>query len=140
MVTPAAGGPRSSLKEFRRGNRVLIAAGGADYLEELARSLNADQRADDNTLPAAIAAADVMVVPVLLESVQKESVVLGNAQVSYRGTESQPGDRNFDLTRADGVIAFPIGDSAWAEYLQPGAPDPIPPATRQLHSLPARHT
>jgi hypothetical protein len=140
MVTPAAGGPRSSLKEFRRGNRVLIAAGGADYMEELARSLNADQRADDNTLPAAIAAADVMVVPVLLESVQKESVVLGNAQVSYRGTEGQPGDRNFDLTRADGVIAFPIGDSAWAEYLQPGAPYPIPPATRQLHSLPARHT
>lgn len=116
---------------------MLIAAGGAEYIEELVRSLNADQRAGKNTLPAAIAAADVMVVPVLLESVQKESVVIGNAQVCYRGTASQPDDQNFDLTRADGVTAFPIGDSAWAEYLQPGLSYPIP-ATRPPHSLPAR--
>ena len=47
VVSPAtAPAKRRTLTEYRRGNRVAICVGGEQYVQTLARSLSADQRAD----------------------------------------------------------------------------------------------
>ena len=117
VVSPASTtAERIPLKDFRRGNRVLLAAGGAEYISTLARSLNADQREDENVLPALLDQVDVVVVPVLLTDDQQ---VVGDTRSAWRGTEAREDDRNFDIERADSVVAFPQGFGAWASYLMP---------------------
>lgn len=114
-VSPAASGETTrTLKDYRRLSRVLIAAGGPAYVEELARSLNADQLQDVNTLPQALEEADMVVVPVLL----KNDDTVGDTRTCWVETTPQEGDRNFDITRANNVLAFPNGMGAWSEYLQ----------------------
>jgi hypothetical protein len=115
-VEPASEGSfgRRPLGDYRRASRVVIAAGGADYVGRLAMSLCSDQLADENTLPQALAGVDAVVVPVLLDG-------------KYRAVDSRdawgnarPGanDRNFDPARANDVVAFPAGFASWNEYLK----------------------
>lgn len=120
VVDPVSGQQqRQPLADYRRAARVLIAAGGAEYITELARSLNADQLSDTNTIAANLEEAEVIVVPVLLKK-QGGNVVVDTtgdfwSAVEPRGEEQ---DRNFDITRADSVIAFPRGNNAWTDYLE----------------------
>ena len=115
LVVSPAGSPkeRATLKDYRRSSRVVLCAGGQDYINELARSLNSDQLSDSNTIPSALRDVDVLVVPILL----KEDDTVGDTRAAWVGTEAQEGDRNFDITRSDDVVAFPQGMGAWADYL-----------------------
>ena len=106
---------RVALRDYRRTSRVVLCAGGEGYISELARSLNSDQRSDANTLPEAIAAVDVVIVPILLGG----DDAVGDARRCWEGTVPAESDRNFDITRSDGVVAFPVaGGADWAEYLK----------------------
>jgi hypothetical protein len=115
-VTSAGDGRRSTLKEYRRKSRVLIAVGGDKYIKTLARSLNADQLADENTLPSFLEASDIVVVPVVLE---EQGERLGNTMENWKSaTPDEATDRNFDIDRANKVIAFPSGTNEWYKYLE----------------------
>ena len=121
-VEPAAasfaGNNLRRLADYRRNYRVLIAAGGEDYISRLARSLNADQLEDQNVIPEKLEETDVIVVPVLLTS-SSGAISVGDTRTSWNEVEPVlEEDRNFDIKRADSVISFPRGNSAWADYLQ----------------------
>uniref|UniRef100_A0A7S1VNX6 Uncharacterized protein n=1 Tax=Grammatophora oceanica TaxID=210454 RepID=A0A7S1VNX6_9STRA len=106
---------RTPLASYRRSSRVLIAAGGPEYISQLARSLNSDQLADDNVLPERLEEVDVVVVPVLLTTGNQ---VATDLQEQWKAVEAQEGDRNFDIARANRVVAFPTGAGAWESYLE----------------------
>ena len=115
VVSPAtAPTKRRTLTEYRRGNRVAICVGGEQYVQTLARSLSADQRADENTLAAQIDAVDLVVVPALVDA----SGAVNDVSACWRSTTADEGDRNFDLERSANVIAFPRGAQAWETYLK----------------------
>mmetsp|Transcript_36359 Transcript_36359/g.109108 ORF Transcript_36359/g.109108 Transcript_36359/m.109108 type:complete len:359 (-) Transcript_36359:392-1468(-) len=125
VVSPASSGgenggavARITVKEYRRNARVLIAAGGKEYIEKLALSLNSDQRSDDNTLARALEDVDVVVVPVLLEGGKGSKV--GDTRSVWTSTEAvaSDSDRNFDISRSDNVVAFPVAPSSWYDYLE----------------------
>ncbi|KAL3785175.1 hypothetical protein ACHAW5_005840 [Stephanodiscus triporus] len=118
-VEPAAaaaegGSGRRALGDYRRASRVVIAAGGADYVNRLAMSLCSDQLADENTIPSALAGVDTVIVPVLLDG--KYQVV--DAKNAWRNAVPGENDRNFDSSRADEVVAFPAGFAAWNQYIK----------------------
>ena len=118
-INPAAKDMERSvrtLSEYRRGSRVLICAGGKNYIERICRSLNADQLNDTNTLPEAIEQVDVLVVPVLLSDTSG-TITVGETKAYWRETQPEENDRNFDSTRSDNVIGFPRGNNQWQEYL-----------------------
>mmetsp|Transcript_38092 Transcript_38092/g.77715 ORF Transcript_38092/g.77715 Transcript_38092/m.77715 type:complete len:342 (-) Transcript_38092:339-1364(-) len=104
-----------ALGDYRRAARVVIAAGGKDYVETMCRSLCSDQRADVNTLSEALENSDLVVVPVLLEGNGNK---VGDVKLVWRDVKPLEGDRNFDSTRSDRVVAFPKGNNQWAEYLE----------------------
>lgn len=107
-------GDRRTVADYRRQSRVLLAVGGQKYVEDLARGLNADQLKDTNTLPQALIDSDVIVVPVIIDS----RGVVGDVKGCWEGAEPLEGDRNFDITRANKAVAFPIGSGQWTEYLK----------------------
>lgn len=109
----AEGSTRKTLKEYRRDSRVVIAAGGSEYINKLAMSLCSDQLADENTLPEALASVDIVIVPVLLNDEYKVS----DSKSAWRDARPGEKDRNFDSKRADEIIAFPLGLSMWDEYI-----------------------
>ena len=115
-VEPASeGNPgRMALGDYRRASRVVIAAGGADYVGRLAMSLCSDQLADENTLPGALSGVDTVVVPVLLD--RKCQAV--DSRDAWRNARPGPSDRNFDAARANEVVAFPAGFASWNQYLK----------------------
>ena len=117
LVLPAAEADTSRRKvaEYRRNARLVIVAGGKDYIERVCRSLNADEFSDENRLPQALASADVVIIPVVLEGT--DGKVVGDSVSAWRGTLPTDG-RNFDSKRSDEVIAFPRGNTAWADYLR----------------------
>ena len=117
VVTPAAeGSSKQTLKEYRRASRVVIAAGGEDYINQLALSLCSDQLADENTLPSALLGVDIVIVPVLLN----EEYQFVDARSAWVNAKPGGDDRNFDSTRANEVIAFPneYDFASWNEYLK----------------------
>jgi hypothetical protein len=117
-VEPAAGGKRLTLANYRRSNRVLIAAGGQEYIAKLARSMNADQLTDSNIIPEKLKETDVIVVPVLLKEGSGVMSATDTMEV-WKAVEADPEEyRNFDITRADNVIAFPKGTRGWTDYLE----------------------
>ena len=120
VVEPASSTKRQPLKDYRRAARVLMAVGGAEYIAEVARSLNADQLADANHLPELLAQSEVIVVPVLLKENADKDIVVGATKEFWREKVEPKADRdrNFDITRADSVLAFPMGSAAWKEYLE----------------------
>jgi Low psii accumulation1 / Rep27 len=120
VVNPASESEkRRVLADYRRAARVLIAAGGEDYIASLARSLNADQLADENTIPQGLAASEVILVPVLLTKKSNSgAIVVDNTQEFWKTVQPQEGDRNFDLARSESVVAFPSGNNAWTDYLE----------------------
>ena len=105
---------RKTLKEYRRASRVVIAAGGPEYINKLAMSLCSDQLADENTLPVALAGVDIVIIPVLLNDDYK----VMDVKSSWRDAQPGSDDRNFDSKRADEVIAFPLGFNMWNEYIE----------------------
>ena len=105
---------RRALGDYRRASRVVIAAGGAGYVSRLAMSLCSDQLSDANTIPSALAGVDTIVVPVLLDG--KCQAV--DARHAWRNATPGPGDRNFDASRADEIVAFPAGFASWNQYLK----------------------
>lgn len=106
-----------TLKEYRRTARVLIAAGGPEYITTLARSLNSDQLADENQLPQQLLRSEIILVPVLLDKDYKVGDTQSFWQTEVKEVEGT--DRNFDIHRADNVVAFPAAFSgAWADYLK----------------------
>ena len=114
--------PRTTLLDCRRKFRILIAAGGPEYLQALCRSLTADQLTDRNTLPEAMAAADLLLVPVLLQPTSSSPSDFRVGDTSTCWMETQPvteNDRNLDVNRANAVVAFPRGPVAWADVLKP---------------------
>jgi hypothetical protein len=114
VVQPSSGG-RLKLAEYRRGYRVLIAAGGASYISKLARSLCADQLSDINSLPEKLIDSDVIVVPVLLS----ESNQVQDTKAFWNNVQAEEGDRNLDISRANELVSFPTGaNKMWTEYLQ----------------------
>jgi hypothetical protein len=104
----------TSVKDYRRSARVLVAAGGPEYISTLARSLNSDQKSNVNNLPQLLEQVDVILIPVLLESETR----LGDTEACCLGTVPADGDRNFDMTRSNNIVAFPKGNAAWLEYLE----------------------
>ena len=117
VVTPAAEeSSKQTLKEYRRASRVVIAAGGEDYINQLALSLCSDQLADENTLPSALLGVDIVIVPVLLN----EECQFVDARSAWVNAKPSGDDRNFDSTRANEVIAFPneYDFASWNEYLK----------------------
>ncbi len=107
------------IKSYRRISRVLIAAGGRDYISFMAKSLSSDQLKDTNILPEKLAEVDVVVVPVLLEE-QNGKIVVGDTRGFWKeGVEATvtENDRNFDINRSNNVISFPQGSNAWIDYL-----------------------
>jgi hypothetical protein len=120
VVEPAVpGSKRQRLVEYRRYLRVLIAAGGKDYINTLARSLAADQLKDKNIFPEKLLEVDVIVVPVLLESTDTGKTVVRDARQFWKEVQPvQDVDRNFDINRANSIIAFPIGNNQWTDYLE----------------------
>lgn len=107
------------LKSYRRASRVLIVAGGNDYISSLAKTLASDQLMDTNVIPKKLLEVDVVIVPVLLEQ-KNGNVVVGDTRAFWRNdveatvTEN---DRNFDISRANDVVSFPQGHNAWLDYL-----------------------
>jgi len=119
IVEPAAGGNRLTMANYRRGFRVLIAAGGAEYIQKLARSLAADQLKDTNIIPEKLQESDVIVVPVLLQRSGSGEITATDTTNAWNSVEPIPEeDRNFDITRANNVISFPRGTRLWTEYLE----------------------
>lgn len=106
-----------TLSEYRRSSRVLICAGGKEYIENVCRSLNADQLKDTNNLPECLEEVDVLVVPVLLTDSSSNGIAVDSTKTIWRETEPLETDRNFDSTRSDNVIGFPRGNAAWKDYL-----------------------
>jgi hypothetical protein len=106
-----------TLSEYRRSSRVMICAGGKDYIQNLCRSLNADQLKDTNVIPECLEQVDVLVVPVLL-SESSNIISVADTTSCWRETEPLENDRNFDSTRSDNVIGFPRGNASWNEYLE----------------------
>lgn len=102
------------LKDYRRASRVVIAAGGADYINRLAMSLCSDQLADENTLPSALGGVDIVVVPVLIND--KFDAV--DTKTAWRDAKPGENDRNFESTKADEIIAFPKDFNMWNSYIK----------------------
>ncbi len=122
-INPAAKDMERSIKtlsEYRRTSRVLICAGGEQYIQNICRTLNADQLKDENNLPELLEQVDVLIVPVLLNRSSSSSEInVGDTKQCWRGTEPMlETDRNFDSSRSDNVIGFPRGSSSWEEYLE----------------------
>jgi len=119
ITAPAADKSRSvvTMAEYRRIKRVVIAAGGPEYISNLALALTSDQRSDDNTLVEALEASDVVIVPVLLEQQAGEIRAGSTTETAWQSTVPTETDRNFDLTRSNSVVAFPSGQGPWSEYL-----------------------
>ncbi len=103
-----------TMSDYRRASRVLICAGDKEYIEDVCKSLNADQLSDENNLPQLIEEVDLVVVPVLLSG----GTSVGDTKSVWRETEPTESDRNFDSTRSDRIVAFPWNNAAWAEYLK----------------------
>mmetsp|Transcript_29049 Transcript_29049/g.57972 ORF Transcript_29049/g.57972 Transcript_29049/m.57972 type:complete len:346 (-) Transcript_29049:179-1216(-) len=115
VVEPAVeGSARRTLKDYRRASRVIIAAGGSDYINRLAMSLCSDQLKDENTLPAALADVDIVIVPVLLG----EDYKVVDSKAAWRNGVPGENDRNYDNSRADEIVAFPLGYGMWNDYLE----------------------
>lgn len=111
------GGEEKSLRtlsDYRRTSRVLICAGGKEYVENVCKSLNSDQLSDENNLPQLLQEVDVLVVPVLLT----EGNNVGDTKTVWRETVPSDTDRNFDSSKADAVVAYPWNNAGWAEYLE----------------------
>jgi hypothetical protein len=118
-VTVGLADSRKRLADYRRAYRVLIAAGGKEYISKLARSLNSDQLEDTNIIPQKLQETDVIVVPVLLTSATNNGVSVGDTREFWKTVDPLPEqDRSFDISRADSIIAFPRGSGAWADYLK----------------------
>lgn len=105
---------KKTLTDYRRESRVVIAAGGADYINRLAMSLCSDQLADENTMPGLLQGVDVVVVPVLIN--EKFQVV--DTKAAWRDADPAENDRNFESAKADEIISFPEEFGMWNEYLK----------------------
>lgn len=110
----ANGSGRKSLKDYRRFSRVVIAAGSQSYIDQLCRSLVADQLADTNILSEKLEETDILVVPVLLKDIQ----TVGNTKEAWLNVQPQESDRNFDRERANEIVAYPLNEMVWMEYLK----------------------
>jgi hypothetical protein len=106
------------LADYRRKARVLICAGGKEYIERICRSLNADQLADTNNLSENLKLVGLIVVPVLLTGEDGQKLATGDTKACWRSTIPAENDRNFESSRSDEVVSFPWGNGPWTEYLQ----------------------
>ena len=116
---------RVTLSQYRRTSRLVIAAGGKDYIKSLALSLTSDQLSDTNILPEKLQETDVIVIPVLLD--ESNMNVVDTKDYWYNDIsvdedtdsefEKKEKNRNFDITRANNILAFPRGTTLWTQYL-----------------------
>jgi hypothetical protein len=106
-----------TLSEYRRTSRVLICAGGKEYVENICKALNSDQLKDTNNIPELLQEVDFLVVPVLLTG-SSDNINVGDTKRIWRETQPLESDRNFDSTRSDDVIGFPRDQAAWLDYLE----------------------
>lgn len=103
-----------TLSDYRRNARVLICAGGKEYIENVCKSLNADQLSDENNLPQLIDDVNLLVVPVLLTDENN----VGDTKTTWYETITGENDKNFDPSRSESVVAYPWNNAAWADYLK----------------------
>jgi len=115
-VLDASTGRNVQLTDYRRFARVLLCVGGKEYIESVNRSLNADQLSDVNIIAEKLEEVDVKVVPILLSS----DNAVGDTEACWKATEArdEASDKNFDVNRANNVIAFPKNNAAWKDYLK----------------------
>jgi hypothetical protein len=120
VVEPAVSAGKKQLSSYRRAYRVLIAAGGPGYISTMARSLTSDQLKDTNIIPEKLQEVDIILVPVLLDKTDTGKIVVRDTRTYWKEKiEPSPEiDRNFDITRANNVVAFPVGNGQWLDYLQ----------------------
>ena len=88
----------TTLADYRRKARVVLAVGGLEYLKTLAHSVNSD-------VAKSLQASDIMLVPVLLQA----GYVVGDARKVWMEEESSDDVPN--------VVAFPRGPSQWQTSL-----------------------
>jgi hypothetical protein len=99
----------TSLGDYRRAARILIAVGGSEYIETLAKTLS------DNTLAEAIERVDVIVVPVLLTKAIDSPNGIGPTQSIWESAISPTDNEDQAINK---IIAFPKGNAAWYDYLE----------------------
>lgn len=103
-VGPADGSPSTSLAKFRQRKRVLIAAGGEEYIQILARSML--------VVAPDIDRVNVVVVPVLLDQLQRV-----DAELTRRVWRDAQGTEDSDIAASDAVVCFPALSAPWTDYL-----------------------
>lgn len=112
-------GERRDLASYRRQSRLCLAVGSEEYIQTLCRTLSADQLSDRNNLVDGLIEAETIVVPVVLEPNEGSiKLVVGDSLKIWRSTQPRDGDRNFDVHRADSVVAFPAFYPQFTDYLQ----------------------
>lgn len=112
---------RTTLKDYRRNARVLICAGGPEYIQKLAQTTNDPsdlfENVEDATVADLLQQVDVVLVPVLLE---QDATRVGNTQACWE--EAAAVTTTTTTTTADdnapSPIVFPQGSSQWMDYLQ----------------------
>jgi len=105
------------LSNYRRESRVMICAGSKEYISKLCKSMNADERSDENTIGKMLQSVDVLVVPVLLKDLGGDSFSVTDSRPYWYNEGTSEDDKTFDPKRSDEVVAFPRGN-LWTEYLK----------------------
>jgi len=96
LIVNSSTGSKTTLKDYRRVARVLICAGGPEYIATLANSLQGTKQ-----LTELLVEADIVLVPVLL---QDDASRVGDTKMAWPG--EQPA-----------AVAFPMAVTQWMDYL-----------------------
>ncbi|KAJ8613879.1 hypothetical protein CTAYLR_008679 [Chrysophaeum taylorii] len=103
-VAPADGTPTRALARYRQLKRVVVAAGGVDYVSELARDVLA--------VASDLRRLNVVLVPVFLDS--RNIVDADKTRTIWRDAQ---GTTSSSSSISDAVVSFPALSAPWAAYL-----------------------
>jgi len=101
QVRPADGRAQRPVGSFRNAKRVVVAAGGRDFLETLAASLT-------DTLAEALDRVNVVVIPVFLDD--DDRCVVDATREVWRGAQD-------GAVFSDKIVHFPAAGAPWTAYL-----------------------
>lgn len=110
--------PILTLKDYRRSSRIVICAGGPEYVSSLCRQMASDP---SQGLVDAMQGANLVVVPVLLQRSSADSVlVFPSTQQTWYDTQvpGEPGTDSLGSSSVDPVVAFPVDSASWSSYLE----------------------
>uniref|UniRef100_A0A7S3K3R9 Uncharacterized protein n=1 Tax=Aureoumbra lagunensis TaxID=44058 RepID=A0A7S3K3R9_9STRA len=101
-VRPADGAPQISLSKYRNKFRLVIAAGGEDFISKLAVSLLDVDRA--------LSQVSVRIIPILIDESGRVDVDRGT--ILWRQAQKEK-----DTTVSNSIVDFPVLSTPWTEYL-----------------------